>query len=254
MILDKFDLHGKVAMVTGASRGLGQGMALGLAEAGADIVGVSRGSCENTAQQVQALGRRFLHLPCDLAEATVADLQELVRRAVAEMGDLDILVNAAGTTARHPVLEFPEDDWDMVMQVNLKSVMFLSQAAARHFSTKGQGKIVNVASALSYQGGYLVPPYAASKHGIAGITRSMANELAALNINVNAIVPGYMLTDMTAPLAADPVRNPAIMARVPAGRWGTPEDLKGAVVFLASAASDYCHASLLPVDGAWLSR
>ncbi len=254
MILDKFDLHGKVAMVTGASRGLGQGMALGLAEAGADIVGVSRGSCENTAQQVQALGRRFLHLPCDLAEATVADLQELVRRAVAEMGDLDILVNAAGTTARHPVLEFPEDDWDMVMQVNLKSVMFLSQAAARHFSTKGRGKIVNVASALSYQGGYLVPPYAASKHGIAGITRSMANELAALNINVNAIVPGYMLTDMTAPLAADPVRNPAIMARVPAGRWGTPEDLKGAVVFLASAASDYCHASLLPVDGAWLSR
>lgn len=254
MILDKFDLHGKVAMVTGASRGLGQGMALGLAEAGADIVGVSRGSCENTAQQVQALGRRFLHLHCDLAEATVADLQELVRRAVAEMGDLDILVNAAGTTARHPVLEFPEDDWDMVMQVNLKSVMFLSQAAARHFSTKGRGKIVNVASALSYQGGYLVPPYAASKHGIAGITRSMANELAALNINVNAIVPGYMLTDMTAPLAADPVRNPAIMARVPAGRWGTPEDLKGAVVFLASAASDYCHASLLPVDGAWLSR
>jgi len=254
MILDKFDLHGRVAMVTGASRGLGQGMALGLAEAGADIVGVARGSCQDTAAQVQALGRRFLHLPCDLASATVADLQELVRRAVEEMGDLNILVNAAGTTVRHPVLEYPEEDWDTVMQVNLKSVMFLSQAAARHFACIGGGKIVNIASALSYQGGYLVPPYAASKHGIVGITRSMANELASLNINVNAIVPGYMLTDMNAPLVADPVRSQQILVRIPAGRWGTPEDLKGAVVFLASAASDYCHASLLPVDGAWLSR
>ena len=254
MILDKFSLQGKVAMVTGASRGLGQGMAVGLAEAGADIVGVSRGDCEETAQQVYAVGRRFLHLSCDLATATVPDLQELVRRAVEGMGDLDILVNAAGTTARHPSLEYPEHDWDMVIQVNMKSVMFLSQAAARHFAAKGRGKIVNVASALSFQGGYLVPPYAASKHGVVGITRALANELAPMHINVNAIVPGYMLTDMTAPLAADTVRNPQIMARVPAGRWGRPEDLQGAVVFLASEASDYCHASLLAVDGAWLSR
>jgi 2-deoxy-D-gluconate 3-dehydrogenase len=254
MILDKFNLQGKVAMVTGASRGLGQGMAVGLAEAGADIVGVSRGDCDETAQRVRALGRRFVHLPCDLAVATVADLQELVRRAVAEMGDLDILVNAAGTTARHPSLEYPEDDWDTVIQVNMKSVMFLSQAAARHFATKGRGKIVNIASALSFQGGYLVPPYTASKHAVVGITKALANEFAALNINVNAIAPGYMLTDMTAPIAADPVRNPQIMARVPAGRWGTPEDLQGAVVFLSSAASDYCHATTLVVDGAWLSR
>jgi len=254
MILDKFSLQGKIAMVTGASRGLGRGMALGLAEAGADIVGVSRGSCDATAARVTALGRRFLHLPMDLACASVADLQGLVRRAVEEMGDLDILVNAAGTTARHPSLEYPEDDWDMVMQVNLKALMFLSQAAARHFAAKGGGKIVNVASALSFQGGYLVPPYAASKHGVVGVTRALANEFAAQHINVNAIVPGYMLTDMTAPLEADPVRNPQIMARVPAGRWGTPEDLQGAVVFLSSAASDYCHATLLAVDGAWLSR
>jgi len=254
MILDKFSLTGKVAMVTGASRGLGQGMAVGLAEAGADVVGVSRGSCSDTEQQVTSLGRRFLHLPCDLGAAAVRDLRGLVARAVEAMGGLDILVNAAGTTARHPSLEYPEADWDMVMQVNLKSVMFLSQAAARHFAQEGGGKIINIASALSYQGGYTVPSYTASKHGVVGVTRALANEFAALNINVNAIVPGYMLTDMTAPLEADPVRNPQIIARIPAGRWGTPDDLKGAVVFLASDAADYCHATLLAVDGAWLSR
>lgn len=254
MILDKFSLATKVAMVTGASRGLGQGMALGLAEAGADIVGVSRGDCDDTAAQVRALGRRFLHLPCDLAISTVDEVQSLVVRAVSELGRLDILVNAAGTTARHPVLDYPEDDWDMVMNVNLKGLMFLSQAAARHFDTVGGGKIVNVASALSYQGGILVIPYAASKHGVVGVTRAMANELAGRHINVNAIAPGYMLTDMTAPLAADPVRSPTIIQRIPAGRWGTPEDLKGAVVFLASEASDYCHGMVLQVDGAWLIR
>lgn len=254
MILDKFSLKGKAALVSGASRGLGQGMAIGLAEAGADVAGISRGSCQDTAAQVQALGRRFLHLPCDLAEATVAELQGLVRQAVEAFGRLDILVNAAGTTARHPILEYPEDDWDMVMQVNLKSLVFLSQAAARHFSLQGGGKIVNVASALSFQGGILVNPYTASKHGVLGVTRAMANELASKQINVNAIAPGYMLTDMTAPLVADPVRSPAIMARIPAGRWGTPEDLKGATVFLASGASDYCHGMVLAVDGAWLVR
>jgi 2-deoxy-D-gluconate 3-dehydrogenase len=254
MILDKFNLAAKVALVTGASRGLGQGMAIGLAEAGADVVGVSRGSCEDTATQIEALGRRFLHLSCDLAEASVADLDDLVQKTVATFGRLDILVNAAGTTARHPVLEYPEDDWDMVMQVNLKSLTFLSQAAARYFAQHGGGKIVNVASALSFQGGILALPYTASKHGVLGITRAMANELAGQNINVNAIAPGYMLTDMTAPLAADPVRNPAILARIPADRWGTAEDLKGATVFLASDASEYCHGSVLVVDGAWLNR
>lgn len=254
MILECFNLSGQVAMVTGASRGLGQGMALGLAEAGADIVAVSRGACDETQASVQALGRRFLHLPCDLASASVAELQGLVERAVAERGRLDILVNAAGATARHHVLDYPEDDWDRVMQVNLKSLMFLSQAAARQFASQGGGKVVNVASALSYQGGILVSPYAASKHGVVGVTRAMANELASQHINVNAIAPGYMLTDMTASLAADPVRGPSILARIPAGRWGTPGDLKGAVVFLASAASDYCHGMVLPVDGAWLVR
>ncbi len=254
MILDQFNLAGKVAMVTGASRGLGQGMAVGLAEAGADIVAVSRGACDQTAAQVGALGRRYLHLPCDLAQATVAELQGLVTGTVEALGRLDILVNAAGTTARHPVLEYPEDDWDRVMQVNLKSLMFLSQAAANHFAQHGGGKIINVASALSHQGGILVSPYAASKHGVVGVTRAMANELAAKNINVNAIAPGYMLTDMTASLAADPVRAPTILARIPAGRWGTPQDLQGAAVFLASDASAYCHGMVLAVDGAWLVR
>lgn len=254
MILGKFDLHGKVAMVTGASRGLGCGMGEGLAEAGADIVGVSRGPCDALAKATAKLGRRFLHLPCDLSTASVTDLQALVARAVEAMGGLDILVNAAGINIRHPSLEFPEDDWDKVMQVNLKSVMFLSQAAGRHFAQHGGGKIIMVASALSYQGGYTVPAYAASKHGILGITRALANEFAGIKINVNAIVPGYMLTDMSAALADDPVRGPAIMQRIPAGRWGTPEDLKGAAVFLASEASDYCHAATIEVDGAWLSR
>ena len=254
MILDRFSLEGRVAMVTGASRGLGQGIAVGLAEAGADIVGISRGSCAETATQVEAAGRRLLHLPCDLAASTVAEYDQLVAKAVERFGGLHILVNVAGTNFRHPILEFPEADWDTVMRVNLKSLVFISQAAARHFSAHGGGKIINIASALSFQGGWTVVAYTASKHGVVGVTRAMANELAAKGINVNAIVPGYMLTDMTAPLAADPKRAPAILARIPANRWGTPEDLKGAAVFLASEASDYCHASLLAVDGAWLSR
>lgn len=254
MILDKFKLDGKVALITGASRGLGQGIAMGLAEAGADIAGVSRGPCTDTAAQVEALGRRFMHLPCDLAKASVAELNDLVRRTVEAFGRLDILVNAAGMNLRHPSLEFPEEDWDIVMNLNLKSLMFLSQAAGRHFARHGGGKIINMASALSFQGGYTVPAYAASKHGVMGVTRALANEFASMNINVNAIAPGYMLTDMTAPLAADPVRSPAIMQRIPAGRWGTPEDLKGAAVFLASEASAYCHATVVFVDGAWMSR
>jgi 2-deoxy-D-gluconate 3-dehydrogenase len=254
VILDKFKLDGKVALVTGASRGLGQGIAIGLAEAGADIAGVSRGPCTETAAQIEALGRRFVHLPCDLAKASVSELQGLVQRTVEVLGRLDILVNAAGMNIRHPSLEFPEEDWDTILNLNLKSLMFLSQAAARHFAQHGGGKIINLASALSFQGGYTVPAYAASKHGVVGVTRALANEFAPLNINVNAIAPGYMLTDMTAPLAADPVRGPAILQRIPAGRWGTPEDLKGAAVFLASEASAYCHATVLVVDGAWMSR
>lgn len=254
MILTSFDLAGRVALVTGASRGLGQGMAIGLAEAGADVAGVSRGACDATGVAVAALGRRFVHLPCDLSAATPADLERLVEDAVAHFGGLDILVNAAGTTIRHPVLEYPAEDWAQVLNVNLNSLMFLSQAAARHMVAHGGGKIINVASALSFQGGILAVPYAASKHAVAGVTRAMANELASQGVNVNAIAPGYMLTDLTAPLAADSEREPAITARIPAGRWGTPEDLKGATVFLASSASAYCHGIVLPVDGGWLVR
>jgi len=254
MSSELFDLTGRVAMVTGASRGIGQGIALGLAGAGADIVAISRGSCEETEREVATLGRRFLHLPCDLAEASVADLQKLVDQAVELMGGLDILVNAAGTITRHSVLEYPEEEWDQVLQVNLKAVMYLSQAAARHFAEVGKGKIINIASALSVQGGILVPAYAAAKHGVVGVTRSLANELAAKGINVNAIIPGYILTDMTAPLAADPSRNEPILARIPAGRWGKPSDFAGVAVFLASRASDYCDASIIAVDGGWLSR
>lgn len=254
MILDAFKLDGKVALVTGASRGLGQGMAIGLAEAGADIVGISRGQAEETARLVQGLGRRYAHLSCDLGKATVADLENLVDRTVITMGRIDILVNAAGINLRHPSLEFPEDDWDLVMQVNCKSVMFLSQAAARRFAKQGGGKIINVASALSFQGGYIVPAYTAAKHAVLGITRSLSNEFAALHINVNAIAPGYYGTDMTAALMVDPSREPTITQRIPAGRWGTPQDLKGAVVFLASEASSYCHGSVVVVDGGWLNR
>ncbi|MBN1640829.1 MAG: 2-dehydro-3-deoxy-D-gluconate 5-dehydrogenase KduD [Anaerolineae bacterium] len=253
-MLDAFSLKGKVALVTGPGRGLGQGMALGLAEAGADVAGLYRNTYQETQAQVEALGRRFLPIECDLECATVDDLYAVVERVQAELGRLDILVNNAGIIRRAPAIEFSERDWDDVLQVNLKAVYFLSQAAARVMAEQGGGKIIHVASMLSYQGGIRVPAYTAAKSGIAGLTRAMANEWAALNINVNAIAPGYMATDNTAPLRADPDRNAAILGRIPAGRWGEPVDLKGAVVYLASAASDYVHGALMPVDGAWLAR
>jgi 2-deoxy-D-gluconate 3-dehydrogenase len=253
-ILDSFRLDEKVALVTGAGRGLGQAMALGLAEAGADIAGLYRANYQETQAQVETLGRRFLPMQCDLQEATVARLNEVVDRVVGELGRLDILVNNAGIIRRAPALEFGEQDWDDVIQVNLKALFFLSQAAARVMAQQGGGKIINIASMLSFQGGILIPPYTAAKSGVAGLTRALANEWAARGINVNAIAPGYMATDNTAPLRADPVRNPAILARIPTGEWGKPEDLKGAVVFLASAASNYMHGSIVPVDGGWLAR
>jgi 2-deoxy-D-gluconate 3-dehydrogenase len=200
------------------------------------------------------LGRRFLPVQCDLQEATVAQLNQVVDQVVGAMGRLDILVNNAGIIRRAPALEFSEQDWDDVIQVNLKALFFLSQAAARVMDRQGGGKIINIASMLSFQGGILIPPYTAAKSGVAGLTRALANEWAAKGINVNAIAPGYMATDNTAPLRADPVRNPAILARIPAGDWGEPADLKGAVVFLASEASNYMHAAIVPVDGGWLAR
>ncbi|MGA9347647.1 MAG: 2-dehydro-3-deoxy-D-gluconate 5-dehydrogenase KduD [Anaerolineae bacterium] len=253
-VLDLFRLDGKVALVTGVGRGLGQAMALGLAEAGADIAGLYRTNYQETQAQVEALGRRFLAVQCDLQEATVAKLNEVVDQVVRELGRLDILINNAGIILRAPALEFSEQDWDDVIQVNLKALFFLSQAAARVMAQQGGGKIISIASMLSFQGGILIPSYTAAKSGVAGLTRALANEWAAKGINVNAIAPGYIATDNTAPLRADPQRNQAILARIPVGRWGQPAELKGVAVFLASAASNYMHGAIVPVDGGWLAR
>lgn len=254
-IIDAFRIDGKVALVTGASRGLGQAMAVALAEAGANVIGLDRTEdCNETCQQVEALGRRFMTAVCDLREASVPRIKEIVGEAVGEMGRLDILINNAGIIRRAPALEFSETDWDDVLQINLKSAFFLSQAAGKMMAEQGGGKIINVASMLSFQGGILVPSYAAAKSGIAGLTRSLANEWAKYGINVNAIAPGYMATDNTAPIRADANRSQSILDRIPAGRWGEPADLKGVVVFLASAASNYVNGAIIPVDGGWLAR
>jgi 2-deoxy-D-gluconate 3-dehydrogenase len=254
MILDSFKLDGKVALVTGAGQGLGQGMALGLAEAGADIASLDRIGCAGTCESVRALGRKYFESVVDLREASVEDLQTVVTRIVKELGHIDILVNNAGTIRRTPALDFSEADWDDVLQINLKAAFFLSQAVARVMLSQGGGKIINIASMLSFQGGINVPSYTAAKSGLAGITRALANEWAKHHINVNAIAPGYMATDNTSALRTDPVRSTAILERIPAGRWGTPDDLKGAVVFLASSASDYLNGAIIPVDGGWLAR
>lgn len=254
MILDSFRLEGKVALVTGVARGLGQACALALAEAGADIAGLGISDVTTTRAAVTALGRRFTSSECDLGKASVADLDSIVAAVVAQMGRLDILVNNAGIIRRAPALEVKEQDWDDVMQVNLKALFFLSQAAARVMLKQGGGKIINIASLLSFQGGINVPAYTASKSGVAGMTWALANEWAKHNINVNAIAPGYMVTDNTTALRADPVRSQAILNRIPAGRWGTPNDMQGAIVFLASAASNYVHGAIVPVDGGWLGR
>lgn len=254
-VLDSFQLTGKVALVTGANRGLGQAMAIALAEAGANIVGLNRsGEAEDTCQKIQVLGRRYISIASDLSKSSVQDLTEVVDRVVREFGQLDILVNNAGIIRRTPAIDYSEQDWDDVLQINLKSAFFLAQAAARVIVRTQRGKIINVASLLSHQGGIFVPSYTAAKSGLLGLTRALANEWAALGINVNAIVPGYMETDNTAALRADENRNTAIVARIPAGRWGCPDDMKGAVVFLASAASDYMHGTAITVDGGWLGR
>jgi 2-deoxy-D-gluconate 3-dehydrogenase len=253
-VLDSFRLDGKTALVTGASRGLGQALALGLAEAGADIAGLATSSLDETAQRVQSTGRKFFAITSDLLEATPDQLKEMIARVVLEYGHLDILVNNAGITRRAPLLEFSEQDWDEVIQVNLSAVFFLSQAAARVMVAQGGGKIINIASLLSFQGGILIPSYTASKSGVAGLTRLMANELAAKGVNVNAIAPGYMETDLTEPLLNNPQRAPSLIERIPAGRWGQPDDLKGIVVFLASQAADYIHGTVIPVDGGWMAR
>jgi 2-deoxy-D-gluconate 3-dehydrogenase len=254
MILDNFRLEGRVALVTGARQGLGQAFAVALAEAGADIAALDRTDMDETGRLIGGLGRRCVPIQCDLRAASVADLNQIVERVVADLGRLDILVNNAGIIRRAPAIEFAEADWDDVLQINLKAVFFLSQAAAKVMVRQSRGKIINVASMLSFQGGIIVPSYTAAKSGVAGITRALANEWAQHNVNVNAVAPGYMATDNTAALRADPTRSTSILSRIPAGRWGTPEDLKGIAVFLASPASDYLHGAIIPVDGGWLTR
>ncbi|MCX8970034.1 2-dehydro-3-deoxy-D-gluconate 5-dehydrogenase KduD [Citrobacter portucalensis] len=253
MIQEAFRLEGKVAIVTGCDTGLGQGMAVALAEAGCDVVGVNRKIPHETAEKINAFGRRFMAIQADLSQQDA--LTSIVTQTVSAFGRVDILVNNAGTIRRQDALDFSEKDWDDVMNLNLKSVFFLSQAVARQFVAQGNGgKIINIASMLSFQGGIRVPSYTASKSGVLGITRLLANEWAAKGINVNAIAPGYMATNNTQQLRADSERNQEIIDRIPAGRWGTPDDLKGPVVFLASPASDYIHGYTLAVDGGWLAR
>jgi 2-deoxy-D-gluconate 3-dehydrogenase len=247
-----FDLSGKVALVTGANVGLGQAIALALAEAGADRASVSRRAAPETEAQVKALGRRLIGIEADLG--TIDPISAVMERTLGALGDLDILVNNAGTIRRADSVDFTEADWDAVIDTNLKSVFFLSQAAGRHMIAQGRGKIINVASMLSFQGGIRVPSYTASKSGLAGLTRLLANEWAAKGVNVNAIAPGYMTTDNTTQLREDAKRNAEILSRIPAGRWGEPSDLGGAAVFLASRAADYVHGAILPVDGGWLAR
>ena len=248
-----FDLTGKVALVTGANTGLGQGLAVGLAAAGADIVAAGRSSPAETEKAVRALGQKFAFVPADFSQPSIAG--DVAARAGAAFGPVNILVNNAGTIKRNDALDFTESDWDEVMDVNLKSVFFLSQAVARSMVSSGVGgKVINIASMLSFQGGIRVASYTSSKSGIAGLTKLLANEWAKHGINVNAIAPGYFATNNTDALRADEKRNTEILGRIPAGRWGQPSDLAGAAVFLASGASDYVHGTILAVDGGWLAR
>ena len=247
-----FSLEGKIALVTGANTGLGQGIALALAAAGADIAGAGISPPTETEARVRAMGRGFLAIEANLS--TLEPIDRVVASTLEGLGGLDILVNNAGLIRRADAVDFSEQDWDEVMNVNIKAAFFMAQAAGRHFIGQGRGKIINIASMLSFQGGIRVPSYTASKSGIAGITRLLANEWGSKGVNVNAIAPGYMATANTAQLRADADRNRSILDRIPAARWGVPEDLGGTAVFLASAASDYVNGAVIPVDGGWLAR
>jgi 2-dehydro-3-deoxy-D-gluconate 5-dehydrogenase len=252
MNLSSFSLAGKVALVTGANKGLGQAICVALAEAGADVAGVSREPATDTAAAVESIGGRFVNILADLG--SLEPIDRIVAETVLGLGGLDILVNNAGIIRRADAVDFSEQDWDDVMNLNIKSAFFLCQAAGRHMIGQGSGKIINIASMLSFQGGIRVPSYTASKSGIAGITKLLACEWASKGINVNAIAPGYMSTDNTAQLRADVSRNTDILNRIPAGRWGEASDLGGAAVFLSSRASDYLNGAVIPVDGGWQAR
>jgi 2-dehydro-3-deoxy-D-gluconate 5-dehydrogenase len=247
-----FDLSGKVALVTGANTGIGQAIAIALAKAGADIAAVGRTQATTTVNQVTALGGRAVNFSADLS--SIAPITAVVNDVIDKMGRINILVNNAGIIRRADALDFTEADWDTVIDTNLKSVFFLCQAVGRHMVEQGSGKIINIASMLSFQGGVRVPSYTASKAGVAGLTKLLANEWAAKGININAIAPGYIATANTTALQQDATRNRTIIDRIPAARWGTPEDLGGAAVFLSSTASNYINGHILAVDGGWLAR
>jgi 2-dehydro-3-deoxy-D-gluconate 5-dehydrogenase len=247
-----FDLKGKTAIVTGASTGLGKGMTLGLAGAGADILLVDHVSSEETLAEVESLGRRAEQIVIDLMKED--SIQTVVSKALEKFNKIDILINNAGIIRRTPAIDFSEKDWDEVMNLNSKVVFFLSQAAAKDMIKRKYGKIINIASLLSFQGGIIVPSYSASKGAVMQITKALANEWARFGININAIAPGYMATNNTKALREDAARSKSILDRIPAGRWGTPEDIQGAAVFLASRASDYVNGHVLAVDGGWLAR
>ena len=253
MNTNPFGLDGKVALVTGANTGLGQGMALALANAGADIALIGRTEPTDTLAQLAKIGVQTHSISADLSDAE--NVADIISEAVAKFGRADILVNNAGIIKRNEAIDFTPEEWDSVMNVNLRTMFFLSQAFTRHLvAKKSRGKIINIASMLTFQGGIRVPSYTASKSGVGGLTKALANEWAAHNINVNAIAPGYFATNNTAALQADEKRNAEILGRIPSGRWGQPSDIGGAVVFLASPASDYVQGITLPVDGGWLSR
>lgn len=249
---DLFDLTGKVAIVTGGTTGLGEGMALGLAEAGADIMLVDITESNNTVEKIKSLGRKVHLKLTDLSK--MESILEVVEETISIFGKIDILVNNAGIIRRTPAIDFSEKDWDDVMNLNSKTVFFLSQTAAKDMMKRGSGKIINVASLLAFSGGINVPSYSASKGAVAQITKALANEWASKGININAVAPGYMITNNTANLRKDPERTQSISERIPADRWGTPEDLKGPAVFLASKASDYLNGHILLVDGGWMAR
>jgi 2-deoxy-D-gluconate 3-dehydrogenase len=252
-IMKRFSLEGKTAIVTGSGVGLGQGMCVGLAEAGANIVGVDYRESSETKRRVEAVGRKFVEVKADLS--TTEPINGIVEKALSAFKRIDVLVNNAGIIRRADSLDFSEKDWDDVIGINLKTVFFFCQAVGRQFIKQGGGgRIINIASMLSFQGGIRVPSYTASKSGVMGITRLLANEWAKAGITVNAIAPGYMATDNTAALRADEKRSSEILSRIPAGRWGTPEDLMGTAVFLASEASSYVNGTYIAVDGGWLAR
>jgi 2-deoxy-D-gluconate 3-dehydrogenase len=253
MTLERFSLKGKTALVTGSSRGLGAGIAMALAEAGANMaIHGSRTVPEVTQQVLNKVGANQFVVVGDVSDSSVCSL--LIEQVVQHFGTIDILVNNAGTIRRAPAVEHSEEDWQAVIDTNLTSVFRLTKHAGKHMLAQGSGKVINIASVLTFQGGVFVPSYAAAKGGVAQLTKAFANEWAAKGVNVNAIAPGYMATDNTAALRANSERSRQIMERIPAGRWGCPDDLAGAVVFLASSASDYVHGHVLAVDGGWLSR